>query len=95
MTDKIDLVELIKANPGCVAIIDNDSWRLFKHDPFENPHDEENGWDAYCAWEEANKIADDRSIKPLGDGGYGSDNRYGGDILQALAQIVGIKIESV
>lgn len=27
--------------------------------------------------------------------GYGSGNCYGGDILQALAEIVGVKIESV
>lgn len=30
-----------------------------------------------------------------GDGGYGSGNTYGGDILQALAEIVGVKIISV
>jgi hypothetical protein len=33
-------------------------------------------------------------VRPLGSG-YGSGNCYGGDILQALAKIVGVKIESV
>ena len=34
-------------------------------------------------------------LESLGDGGYGSGNCYGGDILQALAQIVGILVVSV
>jgi len=34
-------------------------------------------------------------VKPLGYGGYGSGNCYGGDILQALAAIVGVRVESV
>lgn len=70
-----DLVEIIKANPGCVATIDNDCWWLC---------------DA-----EGNELCTDSDIKSLGDGGYGSGHCYGGDILQALAQIVGIKVESV
>ncbi len=28
-----DLVEIIKANPGAVAVIDNDSWTLWKQHP--------------------------------------------------------------
>ena len=75
---KKDLVAIIKANPGCVAIIDNDYWALYA--------------DAACETELAHSEDD---LEPLGDGGYGSGNCYGGDILQALAQIVGIKVGSV
>jgi hypothetical protein len=40
-------------------------------------------------------VSSDDNIVKLGDGGYGSGNCYGGDILQALAKIVGMRIESV
>lgn len=83
-----DLVAIIKANPGCVAVIDNDRWTLHKVDPdtLDDPSDKEI---------EANELARDGEVTPLGDGGYGSGNCYGGDILQALAKIVGVKISSV
>jgi len=89
---KIDLVEVIKANPGCVAIIDNDCWSLHKVDPGEMADDSprkrttrRTSWPAIpTTWSPS-----------LGDGGYGSGNCYGGDILQALAKIVGIKVQSV
>jgi hypothetical protein len=45
--------------------------------------------------DKGNQLADEKTINPLGDGGYGSGNCYGGDILQALALIVGLKVESV
>lgn len=86
-----NLVEIIRSNPGCVAIVDNDSWGLYKVDPGEfNDND-----DDYDDWMEANELANDGNIQPLGDGGYGSGNCYGGDLLQALAAIVGIKVTSV
>lgn len=72
-----NLVEIIKANPGCIAVVDNDCWSL------------------YAADHEAVLVTSDDDLVPLGDGGYGSGNCYGGDILQALAAIVGIKVESV
>lgn len=72
---KKDLVKIIKENPGCKAIIDNDCW-LLKN---------KKGRDLASSYDE---------IVERGDG-YGSGNCYGGDILQALAEIVGIKIESV
>jgi hypothetical protein len=86
-----DLVEIIKANPGAVAVIDNDSWTLWKQHP-DNAPDDDNELDD---WEAENKLASDDDIEPLGDGGYGSGNCYGGDVLQALALIVGIRVESV
>ena len=88
-----DLVQIIRDNPGCYAEIDNDCWTLFKVDPYKNPH-EGGEADAYDAWEEENTLARDGEVRPLGEG-YGSGNCYGGDILQALAVIVGIKVESV
>ncbi|MBX5010868.1 hypothetical protein HJB67_12975 [Rhizobium lentis] len=90
-----DLVQIIRDNPGCIAVIDNDHWSLHAKDPSENPHEDDDNYEAYEAWEEANTLAQAGDVKRLGDGGYGSGNCYGGDILQALAVIVGIKVESV
>lgn len=81
-----DLVEIIKANPGCIAVVDNDCWTLYK--PGYADMDEDEDAEKY-------ELASDSDVEPLGDGGYGSGNCYGGDILQALAKIVGVKIESV
>ncbi len=46
---------------------------------------------------DGNVIADDSSIdrSNLPDDGYGSGSCYGGDLLQALARICGITVESV
>jgi hypothetical protein len=87
-----DLVQVIKDNPGCIATVDNDCWWIHKAPP--KPVDEMTG-EEYDDWQESGEIACDADVKPLGDGGYGSGSCYGGDILQALAQIVGIKIRSV
>lgn len=89
---KKDLVEIIKANPGCVAVIDNDCWWLHRENPDNGPDYDSPNRDA---WEKANELASsDDDLKRLGEG-YGSGNCYGGDILQALAKIVGVKVESV
>lgn len=92
-----DLVQIIKDNPGCVAIIDNDYWSLHKTHPYENSPDEETTpYEVQQEWQDQNQLAhSDDEFESLGDGGYGSGNCYGGDILQALAKIVGIKVESV
>lgn len=89
-----NLVEIIKENPGCVAIVDNDCWQLYKSHPEESRPE----FDSYAdeeAWLDSITLASDGEVEPLGDGGYGSGNCYGGDLLQALAAIVGIKVESV
>lgn len=83
-----DLVQIIRDNPGCVAIVDNDCWTLYREHPENGPDD-----DGY-EWLEDNQLACDGEVIPLGEG-YGSGNCYGGDILQALAKIVGITVESV
>ena len=90
---KKDLVQLIRDNPGARFIVDNDSWVMEK--PFPEGYDE---WDedAQDDWRcNVAELACDSDVKSLGDGGYGSGNCYGGDILQALAVIVGVSIESV
>lgn len=88
-----DLVQIIRDNPGCVAQIDNDWWSLHREHPNENPHEDDG---AAENWEVKNLLADaSDEFGSLGDGGYGSGNCYGGDILQALARIVGIRVESV
>ncbi len=87
-----DLVQIIRDNPGCVATIDNDYWCLSRDHGSAAPDDP----DLCDAWDADNTlVSSDDKIKPLGDGGYGSGVTYGGDILQALAVIVGIKVESV
>lgn len=88
-----DLVQIIRDNPGCVAVVDNDYWVLYREDPYTAGPDELDP--SYDQWERNNRLVADHEIEPLGDGGYGSGNCYGGDILQALAAIVGIKIQSV
>ena len=89
---KKDLVEVIKANPDGIFTVDNDCW-FFKSPP-PKPKDEmtDADWDAY---QDVPDLASYRDVTPLGAGGYGSGCSYGGDILQALAEIVGVKIESV
>ena len=87
MSEKKDLVQIIRDNPGCRAIIDNDCWQLYSAADMER---EERDPEFLPT-----PLAEDGKIKPRGDGGYGTGNCYGGDILQALAVIVGVKIESV
>lgn len=91
MSKYIDLVATIKANPGCVAVVDNDCWTLYKKHPDKNPYKREGARDD---WDEDNTLVCSGQVETLGDGGYGSGNCYGGDILQALAVIVGIEVVS-
>lgn len=93
---KKDLAQIIRDNPDCVAVIDNDAWWLYRKHPSMNPHLDDDDFDAEDKWNRSNELASYRDdFHKLGDGGYGSGNSYGGDILQALAQIVGIEVESV
>ena len=94
-----NLVQIIRDNPGSVAVIDNDYWSLLRQPSDQNPHWDNDDDDDEAAekWDEENILAQagDDFVPRLGDGGYGSGHFYGGDILQALAIIVGIKVESV
>lgn len=91
---KKNLAQIIRDNPGCVAIVDNDCWTLYRAHPDTNPHEESGDFDAADDWLVANELASDSDVESVGEG-YGSGNCYGGDLLQALAEIVGIKVESV
>ena len=86
-----DLVQLIRDNPGAVFTVDNDSWWMQPAPPKPAEEMTDAEWDEYNDTE----LARDGDVISLGDGGYGSGCSYGGDILQALAAIVGVKIESV
>lgn len=92
MSEEVDLVKAIRENPGCIATIDNDMWWLDRAKPesYDQMSDEEKD-----DWHQRSEIV--RSSDPIvrRGSGYGSGNAYGGDILQALAEIVGMHIESV
>lgn len=90
-----DLEQIIRDNPGCIAEIDNDCWTLFKS-TIEDPPDFDGDDDRKDDWYRDQILADSTDkIVSLGDGGYGSGSEHGGDILQAIAKIVGVKIKSV
>ena len=89
---KKDLVQLILDNPGARFIVDNDCWWMELPYPADFDSWSETRQDE---WRDEAQLAKDGEVKRLGDGGYGSGNFYGGDILQALAVIVGVSIESV
>ncbi len=86
-----DLVQLIRDNPGAVFTVDNDCWWMLPAPPKGAEEMTDDEWDRY----NDATLARDGEVIPLGDGGYGSGCSYGGDILQALAVIAGVKVESV
>ena len=90
-----DLVQIIRDNPGCIATIDNDFWKLDKAGDPPADFDKWSETEQEDWWDSREIANSDDDLVDLGDGGYGSGNTYGGDILQALAVIVGIKIQSV
>lgn len=90
-----DLVKIIRENPGCVATIDNDGWVLAKD--AQPPDDFESWtWQRQDEWREAQRLASsDERFKTFKNETYQEEHCYGGAILLALAEIVGIKVESV
>jgi hypothetical protein len=94
-----NLVDIIKAELAAgsklCAEIDNDCWTLRREgvpDDFDKWTDE-----AKEIWHDTQEVINsDDNFEIECDGGYGSGNCYGGDLLQAFAQIIGnIKVESV
>ena len=87
-----NLVKIIRSNPGCIAWIDNDYWEIKK----AAPPDEYDDWDCkkQSQWDEANILASSRDDIATINPNFSGGNCYGGDILAALAEIVGIKLES-
>lgn len=88
-----DLVQIIKDNPGCVAIIDNSFWTLRKKEP-----EDFNAWDELTQeqWlDTAELVNSEEKFQYLQGELYQFGNCYGGDIILALAEIVGIEVNSV
>lgn len=85
MAKKKDLVQIIRDNPGCVVIVDNDNWQLYKEHPDNEPEDASENE----RWHEKNELARDTNIEPIDGGGC----CHGQDVLAALAVIVGITVE--
>lgn len=88
-----DLAELIRVNPNAVFTVDNDCWWMDRESYDQAPDDDDDP-DAYDRWEKNNRICSSDDMGYTGNG-YGSGSTYGGDILQALALIVGVTVESV
>lgn len=86
-----DLVQIIKDNPGCTLILDNDSWQLTKGDPEPDGFDDWT-YEAEVEWLDSQQLACDRD--KFANGRHGQIC-YGRGVLEALADIVGIKVEDV
>lgn len=89
MADKKTLVDVLRENPECIVTIDNDCWWITRESPKNNPFDVDGDYRKHVAWDDANHLAND-DTHPYGHGGP-----YGGDILVALAEIVGIELRRV
>lgn len=74
-----DLVQIIKDNPGCHAVIDNDYWEIY-----------------IPSRSNIKKVlvSSSDTIKRLKGDTYQDGDCYGGSILLALAEIVGMTVES-
>lgn len=94
-----DLVELIKGNPGCVAVLDTRSgtWCLSRVDPSKNPHSADSdqaAFDAHERWASENELVHSFDfLARIGDGDH--DVSGVNEITQALAVIAGITVMSV
>lgn len=94
-----DLAALIKANPKAVFTVDNDCWWMNRepseNNPYDGDSDDEDELNRFSQWDAENELCNDGDMDWEGENGYGSGPFYGGHILQALAKIVGVKVESV
>ena len=75
-----ELVQIIKDNPGCVALVDNDCWTIYPKQP--KPPEEMTDDDI-----------DEWYDSALASDSDGFACSYGLGILYALAEIVGMEIE--
>ena len=86
------LAALIKRYPDAVFTIDNDYWWMDAEPEENNPHDgdseDEQELGRWEAWTARNRVCTSDDV-------MNSNSVYGGDVLQALAYIVGVQIESV
>lgn len=87
------LAEIIRKNPNCLVTVDNDYWWIDKQSRAEYPGSEDDD-EAFAAWDAQNRLVCADDITEYHNG-YGSGSSYGGDVLQALALLQGIRVESV
>lgn len=83
---KKDLVQIIKDNPGCVAMVDNDEWTIWSSPP---KPENEMSYDEYDDWMLSSELCRDGEHKEFSS----RDSLDGFGILMALAEIVGMKIK--
>ncbi len=92
------LAQIVRDNPASHFVVDSDGWFMNRLDPASNPYDGDSEDDEelnnYDNWDINNIICSSEDVA-YHDNGYGSGPNYGGDVLQALAKIVGVKVESV
>jgi hypothetical protein len=91
-----DLSQIIRDNPGGTVQIDNDNWQFYRVESEKNPHQPDT--DDHEDWFETDQesrlvITSDDKFSVDGVPVEFSEG-YGGDILKALASIVGIRIEN-
>ena len=95
MAEIKNLQQIIRDNPGCKVEIDNDDWTLYKNDAQPDDYDK---WsdDARDEWFENQTLAvSSDEFEDLTGYGERRGYLYGGAVLQALADIVGIQVEPV
>lgn len=93
-----DLAALVRQNPACIFMVDNDCWWMQRepedNNPFDGDSEDEDELNQYDNWSINNIICESDDIAYYSND-YGSGSSHGGDILQALAKIVGVTVESV
>lgn len=87
-----DLIEIIKANPGCWAEIGDTWWSLYKRMP-KLIGFSQTSIDAI--WNDAFLANSSEQLVELPGVIYQADNCYGGSLLKALAAIQGVGLKSV
>lgn len=90
-----DLSQIFRDNIGGTVQIDNDNWQFYRVESEKNPHPPDT--DAHEDWFEADQekrliITSEDDFTVDGIHVQFAEN-YGGDVLRALASIVGIRIE--
>ena len=90
-----DLEQIIRGNPGCLALVDNDYWELRKPLPGgwdEMPDVEKDDW----IDDPSNTLATARDeFKHERNLGYVKGPIRGGDLLIILAKMQGVMLEGV
>ena len=81
---------IIKDNPGCTIRIDNDGWEIFDqelYDKYDFPERDDH-WDEIV-------LADSSDYAHCWVNGWGDASCYGAAVLEALAYLQKVNVESV